>query len=270
VASTEEIIDALDRESPVPLYEQLAKHLQKRIIAGDYPVGTRLDNHHELARRFEVSAITVRRAIKYLSESGWLATKQGKGTFVVSSTVVQERLAGLLTVNEVLEARGVPSEVEIVMLKLSKPDADACQALGVSAEDRVLEIRRRHTIGSAPIAYAIIMLPESYGRTMTAARLQTESVYQILEADTNTKIQKATQRIRSIAADRVVARLLHLREGEPVLEARRVTYSADGYAVEYMTVYYRADKYEYQFDAVRDVSMGSHPGTGAISFGFLA
>ena len=45
----------LDRSSPVPLYFQVAQHLEHAIETGLVPPGTRLDNEIELAQRLGLS-----------------------------------------------------------------------------------------------------------------------------------------------------------------------------------------------------------------------
>src|SRR5690606_26689231 len=56
----------LDRTSPVPLYFQVAQHLQQAIESGELPVGTRLDNEIALADQLGLSRPTMRRAIQHL------------------------------------------------------------------------------------------------------------------------------------------------------------------------------------------------------------
>ena len=63
---------SLDRGSPVPLYFQVATQLEEMIESGEMPVGGRLANEVELADRLGVSRPTMRRAIQYLVERGYL------------------------------------------------------------------------------------------------------------------------------------------------------------------------------------------------------
>src|ERR1019366_9705931 len=73
----------VDRNSPVPLYFQVAQHLEHMIESGDLATGTRLENETDLAGQLGLSRQTMRRAIGYLVDRGLLVRKRGVGTQVV-------------------------------------------------------------------------------------------------------------------------------------------------------------------------------------------
>jgi DNA-binding GntR family transcriptional regulator len=54
----------VDRTSPVPLYFQVAQHLEQMIESGELPMGTRLDNETDLAAQLGLSNST-------LTLTGW-------------------------------------------------------------------------------------------------------------------------------------------------------------------------------------------------------
>ena len=66
-----------------PLYVQLMEEVEKSIRSGEYKPGDRLMTEAEMAKKYGVSLITVRKAIGSLTEKGLVVRKQGKGTFVV-------------------------------------------------------------------------------------------------------------------------------------------------------------------------------------------
>ena len=53
----------IDRSSPVPLYSQLKDALLMFIEAGEFKEGDPIPTERELGEQFQVSRITVRRAI---------------------------------------------------------------------------------------------------------------------------------------------------------------------------------------------------------------
>ena len=50
----------VDRSSPVPLYFQVAQHLEHMIESGELPMGTRLENETDLADQLGLSRPTRR------------------------------------------------------------------------------------------------------------------------------------------------------------------------------------------------------------------
>lgn len=74
---------ALDADSPLPLYHQLADWLLARIRDGEYPAGARIPSEPELARRFGIGRPTVRQATDLLVRRRCLERRRGSGTFVL-------------------------------------------------------------------------------------------------------------------------------------------------------------------------------------------
>src|SRR5690625_54075 len=64
------------------LWESVAKELRNRIELGVLSPGARIDSQRDLCEEFEVSRITVRRALSELAREGLVHTRKGQGTFV--------------------------------------------------------------------------------------------------------------------------------------------------------------------------------------------
>lgn len=73
-----------------PLYRQILEDLREKITSGTLALGERLGSHRELAESYDVSIITIRRALAELIRQGYLYARVGKGTFVARSTPRQE------------------------------------------------------------------------------------------------------------------------------------------------------------------------------------
>jgi len=68
-----------------PLYRQIANILRQEIRT-NRSVGDRLDAESQIARRFHVTVMTVREALRTLQQEGWLERRHNKGNFVVNVT----------------------------------------------------------------------------------------------------------------------------------------------------------------------------------------
>jgi GntR family transcriptional regulator len=73
----------LNPASPIPLYQQLAELLGRRIASGDYAPGSRIPSEPELAAAFAIGRPTVRQATEALVRRGLLERRRGTGTFVL-------------------------------------------------------------------------------------------------------------------------------------------------------------------------------------------
>ena len=79
----------LDKSRPIPLYYQVKESLLEKIKSNQFKVGDLIPSESELQEEYNVSRITIRRAIQELVQEGHLHTVQGRGTFVSKPKVSQ-------------------------------------------------------------------------------------------------------------------------------------------------------------------------------------
>jgi DNA-binding FadR family transcriptional regulator len=70
---------------PANLAIVVTAELVRRVVHGDYPVGSTLPAEHALCAAFSVSRTVVREAVKVLQEKGLVQIRQGSGTTVLPS-----------------------------------------------------------------------------------------------------------------------------------------------------------------------------------------
>jgi len=63
-------------------FEQLAAILRARIASGEYAPGRKIPPLTDLQEEFDLSSMTVRRAVRVLAGEGLLVPVPGRGTFV--------------------------------------------------------------------------------------------------------------------------------------------------------------------------------------------
>src|SRR5205823_12905330 len=80
----------IDRSSAIPLYFQIATRIEKAIIDGQLPPGTRLENEISLGQRLNLSRPTVRHAMQELVNKDLLVRLRGIGTQVVHRLVARK------------------------------------------------------------------------------------------------------------------------------------------------------------------------------------
>ena len=72
----------LDFRSDVPIYEQIAEELRKKIAEGQVAPGNQLPTVRQLALDLRVNFNTVSRAYRVLDEAGLISTQRGRGTYI--------------------------------------------------------------------------------------------------------------------------------------------------------------------------------------------
>ncbi|MCL2562986.1 MAG: GntR family transcriptional regulator [Oscillospiraceae bacterium] len=80
----------LDKTAPLPLAEQLAGELLRRIVSGELRAGEKLPTERELAERLQIARGTVKRAYARLSGLGAIVVRQGSGSYVQENGALLE------------------------------------------------------------------------------------------------------------------------------------------------------------------------------------
>ena len=231
----------VDRNSPVPLYFQVAQHLEQMIDSGELPMGTRLDNETDLAGQLGLSKPTMRRAIEYLVGRGLLVRKRGIGTQVVHAKVTRE--VELTSLYDDLAKTGRDPSTTVVSFR-TEPAPDAVAAkLGLAAGTPVYVFERLRYAGAEPLALMRNHVPEHLVHLCTED-LEAQGLYNLLRANGIT-MRIAKQAIGARAATAAEARALGERKGAPLLVMERSAYDEQGRAVEHGHHVYRASRYSF-------------------------
>ena len=78
----------MDLESGRPRHEQISDWLRQQIENGSYAVDEKLPSEKELGEQFDVSRVTVRRALQTLESEDYIYRRQGLGSFVADCMAV--------------------------------------------------------------------------------------------------------------------------------------------------------------------------------------
>lgn len=76
----------ISNQSELPIYAQIKEQLKEQILNGQIAEGTTLPSIRRLARELGVSVITTTRAYSDLETEGFIASRQGKGSIVLSQS----------------------------------------------------------------------------------------------------------------------------------------------------------------------------------------
>lgn len=87
----------MDFDHKQPIYIQIGTDIKEQILKGTLNLGSKLPSVREYAVLYEVSPLTIHRALQYLELEGILETRIGVGSFV------RESITGQLTAHMVTE-----------------------------------------------------------------------------------------------------------------------------------------------------------------------
>ncbi len=240
----------LDRRSPIPLYHQLSQSLLAQITNGHYEPGDTLPPERELTQDFDVSRITVRRAIDELENEGYVRRVQGRGTFVAPPRI-QRGILKLTSFSEDIAALGMKPGSELLTLRQEPAQTRVARELGLNEGATVWFVERLRFADSDVIGLNLsyLALPESI--TLRRSDLEEEpSLWKVL-AEKGIVLMESDKVIGAIAAEDWHAELLDVRERTPLLQVEGVAYSGAGQPVEFHQIITRADRYKYHLHVTR-------------------
>jgi GntR family transcriptional regulator len=199
-------------------YQEIAQTLRQRVQA-EGP-GHVLPSESDLSAEFDVSRVTVRRALETLRDEGLVESRQGFGWFV-SMAPVQQRLGRLDTIESQLEERGVHPQRQILEFAFVDAPDHVRAALGC---EQVLRVKRLNLADGARFAVVTVWCPAALGEHLSRRDVERKPFYELLGME----LRGATQTIGAAAAGEADAALLEVPVGSPVLRCERITTTAAG------------------------------------------
>lgn len=230
---------SIERDSPIPLYHQLAEQLAAAIDDGTLKPGDAFENELSLADRLDLSRPTVRRAIVELVARGLLVRRRGIGT-TVSNEVVHRR-NGLTSLYDDLERSGRESRTEVLEFSTDRVDARASQILGMPADTPLVYLERLRSVPEGPLSILRNWLGPAWANLDLNA-LRDRGLYNVMRAR-GVIPAVAQQAIGARPAEPAERKLLELDENRPVLTMSRRSYDSAGAPVECGDHCYRYDRY---------------------------
>jgi GntR family transcriptional regulator len=231
-----------------PLYQQIKALITQGLETGEWKPGEIIPSEVELAARYKVSQGTVRKAIDELAADNLLVRRQGKGTFVATHNEdrVQFRFLRLLPD----DGDAHPHVSRLLDCKRLRAPAEIARQLDLKPADPVVLIRRLLQFDGETTVFDEIWLPGAVFRGLTAERLADYKgpLYAMFETEFGTRMIRASEKIRAVAAEPAVAELLHVSPGFPLLSVERVSYTYGDRPVEVRRGWYVTTGYYYQND----------------------
>lgn len=234
----------IDKNSSIPLYQQLKDVLQKKIET-DFKSGDMLPTETEIEKMYDVSRMTVRRAIHELVLDGLIYKRQGKGTFVQNKKIMYnvERITSL---TEEMEERGIPFKTTSIDITEILPSKKLYEKLQMGPDEKLVRIRRIREVNNEPFTIMVNYLRSKYVPGFLEKGLNQESLYNCLEHEYNLILEKAEETVEAREATELEAELLNLQVWSPVLYLERMSCIKGDIPVEYTNVTIRSDRYKYR------------------------
>ena len=247
ISKQEDIMKSLNGNSPLPLYFQLQEDLKRDIEMGTYGEGEKIPTEKMLEQIYNVSRITVRKAVEGLVYEGILVKRQGIGT-IVSEKKYHEKSLKLESFVEKMKEQGFQVDTQILEAARMRAPKRISQHLSIDPNEEVICVKRLRQTNGIPLGIFTAYLPVSLG---VSADDDFTSLFRLLEEKYGVRISHSDRSIVASNASKEEATLLGIRPAEAVLLIKNTTYSDSGKPIEYSEGVYRSDRYEYNLRYTR-------------------
>ena len=208
---------AIDRDSPVPFYFQLAELLEQEITSGRWQPGSRIASEPELGECYRLSRTTIRQALARLEQRGLIDRRKGQGTFVQGGDPgmwLLQSSDGFF--QDEIDRTGRPVTSQIVRAERAPLPAWACDALELSRGAHGATLERLRSVDGLVALYVVNHLPERLADAALAISNPNESLYRRLHERAGITPHGGRRTLEAVAADLPLAELLELEPGAPI------------------------------------------------------
>ena len=233
-----ETTSALD--SAQARYRQVKEHIIKQINTGELKPHERVPSENDLVKLFGISRMTANRALRELSDDGYVDRLPGVGTFVADARPHSDVLK-VRNIADEIRARGHLHRAEVLVLEEIEADSRIIEKLDVRQGGRIFHSLILHLESGRPIQLedrwvCPTVAPEYLAQDFTKT---TPNAYLTKVAPLHT----AEHIVRATIPSTKVRKLLQLSSDEACLVIHRRTWT-DGRPVSLADLSHPGDLYE--------------------------
>lgn len=247
----------------IPLYYRVYEIIRKQIERGDYPENTPLPGEHELANRFEVSRVTIRRTMRILEEAGMITRLRGRGTFVNSDVIAKSTPENYSGFDQNVKDFEAATQVERIGSQITQLPAWAHEAIededaGKDFDSNVLGMEYTRSADGVTFSHIRVYVPTQIADLLNVDALGNKTLTTAIE-ETGTLIVDIDQKLTAVSADEIQSKRLRLSLGEPLIRVRRVMYDANRFPVQFVEAVYNPQYFEYHVSLSREKTTDEAP-----------
>ncbi len=231
-----------------PLYAQIAEEIRHKIELGMWKTGDKIPAEVDLCDIYNVSRITIRKAIDQLVFENLLQRERAKGTFVLdpSESKNQEHFTYVRSFTKEMAEMGKRAVTLKAEVKLISANNFLASKLKVAEGDPVLELNRVRGVNNRGFVYFKTYIPYDDVYSLNADDYY-QSFYEVLKSK-GIIVNEITEYIEAARPTQEVIENLNVDENEPILIRVRVASQKNTDFIEYTECYYIGSEYRYYID----------------------
>jgi GntR family transcriptional regulator len=234
-----------------PLYRQLVFILRQPIASGALPPGTSLPREADLAKRFGVSLITVRQALRELESDGLIKKRAAKPAIVTAPETRNSSNFDFKSFTQIV-ASTKDRRLEVHSYRKLR-SAAASEAFGLAADKGVFCLRGTLFMQDVPTGQTTFYFPPAVGARLKRSDFDDVVVFRLAQRRLGITLTGARIKVRAEIADASLAEELDYSVGGAILVIEMLYHSANGEPIELTINKNRADLFSLSYDVPNDL-----------------
>jgi GntR family transcriptional regulator len=228
-----------------PLYMQIKEDILSRIESHEWEAGAKIPIEKELCSRYHVSVVTIREALKQLSNEGKVRRIPGKGTFITKPKMVA-RVDSLMSISRWAQTDSVKVATRVIKIETQKCNQYVLSHLTLKEGEDVTRVERLRIGNMEPLMFEILWVPTSLCPGLHLQDMTNIPLHDILRDAYGIVLTKAEESIEPVVADDYIQRLMGISEKTLLLKIEHSTFSEGDRVILFANSYYRGDRYSFQ------------------------
>jgi GntR family transcriptional regulator len=241
-----ESLEAIDRHSAAPMYDQLRQLIIDGIERDGLQPGDPLPGEHRLCAQYGISRTVVRQALAQLEHEGLVERVKGKGTFVARPRTAESLVHTLVGLFEEVEQRGGHVRSDVLRHERIAADEAVAHALEIPVGAPVVLLERLRYVDDDAWSLSTTWMPEDVGAVTLDVDLREQSLYRLL-AEHGIRATHGVRSAEATVATHEQAQRLGVSAGSALLRLRSVSRDATDRPIEFFIAHHRGDRSRFEF-----------------------
>ncbi len=240
---------AIDKQSKIPLYEQIKSSISDAIKSGALQGGDKLPTEEQMSTLFGVSRVVTKQAYADLLNEGKIVRLRSKGTFVKEQDNRGEYMNYLLSYEDEMIRLGKKPSTQLVSQKvLSLKELRKILPEPIFQEDGAyLYLKRVRFVDGTPFNVTVNIVPLARVEGIQAHDFGKESLYQVLKADYHIIPDHGTRSLSAVNAAKEDAQYLNVPENRALLLCKSIVYDRQDNLIEVSYEYMDGQSHPFQY-----------------------
>lgn len=239
----------MENKKGISIYKQVAKEIEDKVKRGIYVSAQKLPSEAELAQEFNVSRLTVRKAINLLIDKKILVKHPNTGTYVMNHQKLASGASGLQGFNEVAIAKGKTPRTEVFGVYQIDYDSKLWQELEANPDEQIININRIRYLDDLPMTVEDLYIRQKFlPNDLTEVDFE-HSIFDLIEQKID--IAYSHQEIEAVLVDKMMSIAFEIEVGNPMFRATSNVFSVTGVPIMHDISYYRSDEYTFSNTLIR-------------------